>query len=78
MRGKERKMRKSNKKQQLSHADITKALQKFKHDGGLIKKLPDQVVPKGVLVGGQFAVYESVFGERSGQGGSSTVEAAQE
>lgn len=72
-------MAKSNRKQQLSHTDITRALQKFTKDGGLIKKLPDQVVPKGVLVGGQFAVYESVFGERSGQGsGSSTAEVAQE
>jgi len=72
-------MRKSNKKQQLSHVDITKALQKFKKDGGLIKKLPDQVVPRGVMVGGKFAVYESVFGERSGQGsGSASLEAAAE
>ena len=72
-------MRKSNKKQQLSHVDITKALQKFKKDGGLIKKLPDQVVPRGVMVGGKFGVYESVFGERSGQGsGTAAVDAAAE
>jgi len=72
-------MAKSNRKQQLSHADIAKALQKFTREGGLIKRLPDQVVPKGVLVGGEFSVYESVFGERSGQGsGSSSPEPAQD
>jgi hypothetical protein len=64
-------MRKSNKKPQLSHVDITKALQKFKKQGGLIKKLPDQVVPKGVMVGGKFGIYESVFGERTGTGSAS-------
>jgi hypothetical protein len=37
------------------------------------------VVPKGVMVGGKFAVYESVFGERSGQGsGAATLEAPAE
>jgi hypothetical protein len=72
-------MRKSTKKQQLSHPDITKALLKFKKQGGLIKRLPDQVVPKGVMVGGKFGVYESVFGERSGQGsGTAAVEAPAE
>ena len=72
-------MRKSNKKQQLSHSDITKALQKFKKTGGLIMKLPDQVVPRGVMVGGKFGVYESVFGDRSGQGsGAAAVEAPAE
>jgi len=72
-------MRKSNKKPQVAHANIAKAIQKFQKEGGLIRKLPDQVVPKGVMVGGKFAVYEPVFGERSGQGsGAATLEAAAE
>ena len=72
-------MKKSNKKQQLNHADITKALQKFKKEGGLIKKLPDQVVPRGVMVGGKFGIYESVFGDRSGSGsGAAAAEAPAE
>ena len=72
-------MRKSTKKPQLSHVDITKALQKFKKEGGLIQKLPDQVVPKGVMVGGKFGVYESVFGERSNSsGGTASAEAVVE
>jgi hypothetical protein len=72
-------MKKSNKKPGLMHADVAKAIQKFQKHGGLIKRLPDQVVPKGVMVGGKFAVYESVFGERSGQGsGAANLEAAAE
>ena len=72
-------MKKSNKKPSLVHADVAKAIQKFQKQGGLIKRLPDQVVPKGVMVGGKFAVYESVFGERSGQGsGAATLEAPAE
>jgi hypothetical protein len=72
-------MRKSTKKAQLNHGDITKALQKFKKQGGLIKKLPDQIVPRGVMVGGKFGVYETVFGDRSGTGsGAAAAEAAAE
>ena len=54
-------MKRSSKKPILSHGDISKALQKFKEQGGLIKRLPDQKVLKGTLVGGKFGVYESVF-----------------
>jgi hypothetical protein len=73
-------MRKSNKKPTLSHSDISKALQKFKKQGGLIHKLPDQIVPKGVLVGGKFGVYETVFGDRGTASASSaaSLEAAAE
>jgi hypothetical protein len=70
-------MRKSTKKPGLSHSDITKALQKFKTQGGLIKRLPDQIVLKGALVGGKFGVYESVFDNGTGAGsGSGTAAAA--
>lgn len=66
-------MRKSNKKPTLSHADVQKALLKFKEQGGLIKRLPDQIVLKGALVGGKFAVYESVFDSSAGSGGGAGV-----
>jgi hypothetical protein len=72
-------MKKNTKKPLLSHGDVAKAIQKFKEQGGLIKRLPDQIVLKGGIIGGKFAVYESVF-ENGGGAGSppATVEAAAE
>ena len=70
-------MRKSNKKPTLSHADVQKALQKFKQQGGLIKRLPDQVVLKGALVGGKFGVYESVFDSGTGAGSGAASASAE-
>jgi len=72
-----------NKKPTVSHTDITKAIQKFQKQGGLIKRLPDQVVPKGILVGGKFSMYESIFepntaGSGSGASSSNTEAAAAE
>lgn len=67
------------KKTMLSHTDVAKAIQKFKKEGGLIKRLPDQVVPKGVMVGGKFSMFESVFEPStagSGGGGSGAKEEA--
>jgi hypothetical protein len=67
------------KKTAISHADIAKAIKKFQKQGGLIKRLPDQVVPKGVLVGGKFGMYESIFepgATGSGTGGGSGLDAA--
>jgi len=72
-------MKKSTKKPTLSHGDVAKAIQKFKEQGGLIKRLPDQVVLKGGMIGGKFAVYESVFDNGGGAGAASpSVEAAAE
>jgi hypothetical protein len=72
-------MKKSTKKPILSHADVSKAIQKFKEHGGLIKRLPDQVVLKGGMIGGKFAVYESVFDNGGGAGSTSpSVEAVAE
>ena len=49
------------KKQQLiSDMEVQQALQKFKEQGGLIKKLPDEVVPSHNMVGGRWAVYEAI------------------
>ncbi len=44
----------------ITEEDVQKALQKFVKEGGLIKKLPDEVVSKNVLVGAKFAIYEQV------------------
>jgi hypothetical protein len=72
-------MKKSSKKPTLSHGDVAKAIQKFKEQGGLIKRLPDQIVLKGGMIGGKFAVYESVFDNGGGAGSTSpSVEAAAE
>jgi hypothetical protein len=62
-----------NKKTAISHTDVSKAIQKFKRQGGLIRRLPDQVLPKGMLVGGKFAMYETIFEPNTaGSGGGSS------
>jgi hypothetical protein len=69
-------MRKSTKKPTLSHADVENAMHKFREQGGLIKRLPDQVVLKGAMVGGKFGVYEPVFDSSAGSGGGAAVASA--
>jgi len=66
---------KTNKKKSISTADISKAIQKFKKSGGLIKQLPDQIVPRGVMVGGKFSMYEIIIDPATaGAGGGATPE----
>jgi hypothetical protein len=61
-----------SKKPTINHTDITKAIQKFQKQGGLIKHLPEQIVPKGILVGGKFGMFESIFEPNTaGSGGGS-------
>ena len=50
------------KKKQISITDqeIQQALKKFHDQGGLIKKLPDEVVPSHNMVGGRWAQYEAI------------------
>ena len=50
----------------ITEEDIQKALQKFVKDGGLIKKLPDEVISKNPLVGAKFGIYEQVGGSSVG------------
>ena len=50
----------------ITEEDVQKALQKFVKKGGLIKKLPDELISKNPLVGAKFGIYEQV-------GGSSAV-----
>jgi hypothetical protein len=71
-------MKKSTKRIGLSHADVSKALMKFKQSGGLIKRLPDQVVPKSVMVGGKFSVYETVLEGAGSASASPSLEAVAE
>ncbi|MDH4121671.1 MAG: hypothetical protein OEV94_08215 [Deltaproteobacteria bacterium] len=44
----------------VSHDDIQKALRKFQANGGLIQKLPPQVVIRHSLVGGKWGMFESI------------------
>jgi hypothetical protein len=44
----------------ITEQEIQAALAKFTAHGGLIKKLPPEVVPAHNLVGGRFAVYETI------------------
>lgn len=45
----------------ITEQDVQKALKKFVDKGGLIKKLPDEVVPKSVMVGSRWGMYEQVI-----------------
>ena len=42
----------------ISDQEIQKALKKFKEKGGLIRKLPSEIVPRSALVGAKFGIYE--------------------
>ncbi len=44
----------------ISEEEIQKALRKFLREGGLIKHLPDEVVPANTMVGSKWGMYELV------------------
>jgi hypothetical protein len=48
-------------KQTVSHADVERAIRKFREEGGLIQRLPDELVAHRSLVGSRFGMYESVM-----------------
>jgi len=52
-----------NRKQQaqISAEEVQSALLRFKSNGGLIQKLPDQPTPRRRMVGGKWAMYEPVL-----------------
>ena len=52
-------MTKKAKGPAISREEIQQALAKFKREGGLIKKLPDEPTPLHMLVGNKWAMYES-------------------
>ena len=47
-------------KQTVSRVDFSRAIRKFREQGGLIERLPDEVVAPRSLVGSKFGMYESV------------------
>ena len=49
------------KQPRVSADEVRKALEKFKSSGGLIQRLPDQPSPKRRMVGGKWAMYETVL-----------------
>ena len=49
-----------SKKVHITEEEIQKALNKFQDSGGLIKRLPEQIVPQRALVGAKYGVYEYV------------------
>ena len=56
------------KKSAVSEEEIQQALAKFLRRGGLINQLPDQFVPRNLMVGGKWGMYEPVM---EGAGASS-------
>lgn len=44
----------------ITEAQIQQALEKFKNQGGLIRKLPDEVVPPHNLVGAKWGMFETI------------------
>ena len=57
---KEADMANKRSKQAVSRADVERAIRKFREQGGLIQRLPDEVVAPRSLVGSKFGMYESV------------------
>ena len=53
----------SNLLHTITEEQIRNALDKFERSGGLIKKLPDEIVPPRNYVGMEQAVYEPVLGQ---------------
>lgn len=47
-------------KKTITEEDVRAALKKFLRAGGLIKRLPDQVVPRNTLVGARWGMYEII------------------
>ena len=56
---------KSNKAT-ITELEIQQALKKFKEHGGLIKKLPAEIVPAHNLVGSKWAMYETIQDSSAG------------
>lgn len=48
-------------KKTISEREIRIALKKFKISGGLIKKLPTEVVPPSMLVGKKYGQFENLL-----------------
>lgn len=56
----ERKDMKKKQKVEISPEEIAKALKKFKEEGGLITKLPDEITPRHSMVGAKWGMFEMV------------------
>jgi len=46
----------------ITESDVQRALDEFRKQGRLIKKLPDQVTPRSNLVGERHGQYEILLG----------------
>lgn len=53
-------MAKRKKMQIITQEEIQRALNKFRASGGLITKLPDQIVLPRTNIGSKYGVYEPV------------------
>lgn len=49
-----------NKKSPVTERQIQEALQRFKDRGGLIRKLPPEVIPRALLVGTRHGCFEPI------------------
>ena len=45
----------------ITKEEIQEALRRFKADGGLIRKLPSEIVPPALLVGKKYGRYENLM-----------------
>lgn len=55
----------------ITHEEVQAAMRKFLAQGGLIRKLPDEVAGRHNRVGAHYAMYESVS-DNSGEGESAS------
>ena len=52
--------RKEESKKGPSEKDVVEAVRKFQEQGGLIKKLPDEVISGNNLIGRKYGCYENL------------------
>jgi len=50
-----------NANKQIHEEEIQEALRGFKFRGGLIKKLPKEVVPPSLMVGKKYGIFENIL-----------------
>ncbi len=59
---------KTNRKE-ITQEELQRAIRAFQERGGLIRRLPDEIVPPAILVGARWGAYEEVLQARHGDEG---------
>ena len=58
-----------NRMHKITEQDIQRALRRFRQEGRLIRRLPEEVAPRSRMVGARYAAYENPGDGRMGSDG---------